>query len=491
MIKIFFSLNFLRASSSVVVIGIVVFALAYGVLMLFAPEWAAATVSKIQPSVLTIIAAAVIGQLAMSFSGAWLNRWQSREVEQIRTAIDSMAQGLCMFDAAERLVVCNAQYYKMYELTPDDVKTGATLTEVLEKRVAKGTFSRDPHAYRKEFLAAVAEGRTIVHEVKSKGGHLLLVTNHPMRGGGWIGTHEDITERRQAEQQQATFLHQEERRAVIENAIAAFRERVENLLGTVTDSAGEMRATAAGLFGASGQTSQRAESAVKTSNSASSNVETAAIAADELSSSIAEIGRRLNQTTEVVRVAVQEAQVTNQDIGALAEGARKIGDVTKLIRNIAGQTNLLALNATIEAARAGEAGRGFAVVASEVKSLAVQTAKATEDISSQILEVQTSTDKAVEAIGRIAHRMQEIDQYTSAVAISVEQQSAATSEISQNVTSAADGAKVIVNVLEEVAGATTESQQSAQTVLAASEVVEQVAAKLRGEVEGFLTKVAV
>ena len=491
MIKIFFSLNFLRASSSVVVIGIVVFALAYGVLMLFAPEWAAATVSKIQPSVLTIIAAAVIGQLAMSFSGAWLNRWQSREVEQIRTAIDSMAQGLCMFDAAERLVVCNAQYYKMYELTPDDVKTGATLTEVLEKRVAKGTFSRDPHAYRKEFLAAVAEGRTIVHEVKSKGGHLLLVTNHPMRGGGWIGTHEDITERRQAEQQQATFLHQEERRAVIENAIAAFRERVENLLGTVTDSAGEMRATAAGLFGASGQTSQRAESAVKTSNNASSNVETAAIAADELSSSIAEIGRRLNQTTEVVRVAVQEAQVTNQDIGALAEGARKIGDVTKLIRNIAGQTNLLALNATIEAARAGEAGRGFAVVASEVKSLAVQTAKATEDISSQILEVQTSTDKAVEAIGRIAHRMQEIDQYTSAVAISVEQQSAATSEISQNVTSAADGAKVIVNVLEEVAGATTESQQSAQTVLAASEVVEQVAAKLRGEVEGFLTKVAV
>ena len=141
------------------------------------------------------------------------------------------------------------------------------------------------------------------------------------------------------------------------------------------------------------------------SNEASTNVETAAIAADELSSSIAEIGRRLNQTTDVVRVAVEEAQITNQDIGALAQGARKIGDVTKLIRNIAGQTNLLALNATIEAARAGEAGRGFAVVASEVKSLAVQTAKATEDISSQILEVQNSTDKAVEAIGRIAHRM--------------------------------------------------------------------------------------
>ena len=367
----------------------------------------------------------------MSLTGAMLTRHQSREVEQIRTAIDSMAQGLCMFDAAERLVVCNAQYYKMYELTPDDVKPGATLSEVLAKRVAKGTFSRDPQEYRKEFLTAVGLGRTIVHEVKSKGGHLLLVTNHPMKGGGWIGTHEDITERRQAEQQRTTMQHQEERRAVIENAISAFRERVENLLRTVADSAGEMRATAASLFNASGHTSQRAESAVQTSNEASTNVETAAIAADELSSSIAEIGRRLNQTTEVVRVAVGEAQVTNQDIGALAQGARKIGDVTKLIRNIAGQTNLLALNATIEAARAGEAGRGFAVVASEVKSLAVQTAKATEDISSQILEVQNSTDKAVEAIGRIAHRMQEIDDYTSAVAASVQQQSAATGEISQ------------------------------------------------------------
>jgi methyl-accepting chemotaxis protein len=489
--KMFFPLSFTRASSWVVAIGVAVFALVWGALSAFVPNWADFVMNDMSATALSVAAAAVIGLLAMSFVGALSNRRQSNEIEQIRTAIDSMAQGLCMFDAAERLVVCNAQYYKMYGLTPADVKTGATLTEVLKKRVDKGTFSRDPEAYRQEFLDAIAEGRTIVHEVKQKNGHLLLVTNHPVPGGGWIGTHEDITERREAEQQRATLLHQEGRRAAIENAIAAFRERVENLLRTVTDSAGEMRATAAGLFDASGQTSKRAESAVKTSNNASDNVETAAVAADELTSSIAEIGRRLNQTTEVVRVAVQDAQATNQDIGALAEGARKIGDVTKLIRSIAGQTNLLALNATIEAARAGEAGRGFAVVASEVKSLAVQTAKATEDISSQILEVQTSTDKAVEAIGRIAHRMQEIDQYTSAVAISVEQQNAATSEISQNVTSAADGAKVIVSVLSEVAGATTESQQSAQTVLAASELVEQAAAKLRGEVEGFLTKVAV
>src|ERR1035441_4135259 len=139
----------------------------------------------------------------------------------------------------------------------------------------------------------------------------------------------------------------------------------------------------------------------------------------------------------------------------------------------------------------GGTARVCAVVASEVKSLAVQTAKATEDISSQILEVQNSTGKAVKAIGRITHRMGEINNYTSAVAASVQQQTAATSEISQNVASAASGAKLIVTVLSEVAGAITEAQQSAQTVLTASESVEKAAANLRSEVESFLTKVAV
>ena len=145
-----------------------------------------------------------------------------------------------------------------------------------------------------------------------------------------------------------------------------------------------MHTTATGLFETSGQSSRRAEGAAQTSADASINIESAAVAAGKLSTSIVEIGRSVSQTADVVRLAVDEVQETNQDIDALAQGAERIGDVVKLIRNIAGQTNLLALNATIEAARAGEAGRGFSVVASEVKSLAVQTAQATDDISSQI-----------------------------------------------------------------------------------------------------------
>jgi PAS domain S-box-containing protein len=462
-------------------------AASFGVLTVFAPGWIRPIDAVGSASVLSL---ALIAFLVMNLTGIVLNRQLRRRNRQLRTAIDSMAQGMCMFDAAERLVVCNTQYYELYGLTPDDVKPGATLSEVLTKRMAKGTFSRDPHQYRNEFLAQVREGRTMVHEVKSRE-RLLLVTNHPMRQGGWIGTHEDITEVRQAAVRQAAMEQQEERRGLVDSAISIFRNCTEDLLRSVTARAGEMHSTAAYLSDAFDHTMRRAASAAQTSSEASTNVEHAAAATEELSHSIAEIESRLNQTADVVRIAVDEAQLTNQDIGTLAQSAQKIGDVTKLIRSIAESTNLLALNATIEAARAGEAGRGFAVVASEVKSLAVQTAKATEDIASQILEVQDSTGKAVAAIGRIASRMQEINDHASVVAKSVREQGAATGEISRNVESAADAVRLIVAVLNELTVATTATQQSTKTVLTASETVDDAATNLRKEVETFLAKVAV
>ena len=237
----------------------------------------------------------------------------------------------------------------------------------------------------------MAAGNTTSTEVKSKDGRTISVINRPMPGGGWVATHEDITDRRDAERERVSMQEQQQRRATIEEAIAAFRRRVEDHLRTVTEGAMAMRSTAGTLFGNSGQTSTSADGAVSASNEASTNVETAAVAADELASSIGEIGRQLANTTEIVRAAVAEAHGTNHQIAALAQAAQKIGEVIKLIRAIAGQTNLLALNATIEAARAGEAGKGFAVVASEVKSLAVQTAKATEEIARLIMAVQQAT----------------------------------------------------------------------------------------------------
>jgi methyl-accepting chemotaxis protein len=444
-----------------------------------------------QPSaMLSLFCAVIASGLAMVAATVVHGRKLKIYNKRMRVALENMSQGLCMFDSSERLVICNQRYGEMYNLPASSIKAGVTLKSLLQDRVHNGTFARNPEEYRRELLASVAQGVTTTTEVKSTDGRLISVVNRPMADGGWVATHEDITERRNAEHERALLQEQQRRRGFIDDAIASFRRRVEDHLHTVAEGAMTMRATATTLFANSAQTSQSAEGAVGASNEASANVETAAVAANELTGSIGEIGRQLGLTTEIVRAAVNEAQGTNQQIAALAQAAQKIGDVIKLIRTIAGQTNLLALNATIEAARAGEAGKGFAVVASEVKSLAVQTAKATEDISQLITSVQGATTGAVAAIGRIAGRMQEIDRYASAVSAAVEEQSAATGEISQNVTSAAQGARVVVSVLGEVAGAATDTRLSAESVLAASQTVEEAAADLRREVERFLAGVA-
>jgi methyl-accepting chemotaxis protein len=444
------------------------------------------------PSLVTLaIAGLAIIVLTISFAGSFVGRRSREHSLQLAAALDNMSQGLGMFDNSARLILVNDRYRQMYDLSPEQAKPGCSLRELFNERRKMGTFTGDPDAYLAEVIRQLRAGQATDRVTELADGRIYSISNRPLPGGGWVSTHQDITEQRRRDQERERLTSQEQRRTAVDAAIASFRQRAESMLRTVGDNAATMRKTAASLFTASHRTTERAEGAVETSNEASVNVEIAASAAEEMSSSISEISRQLSRTNTLVGVAVDEAAATNKQIGSLADAAQKIGDVVKLIQNVAGQTNLLALNATIEAARAGEAGRGFAVVASEVKSLAVQTAKATEEIASQIAAVQASTGAAVEAIGRIADRMQEISQFTAAAAASVQQQNAATSEISQNVASAAQGTKEIVSVLGHVAGAATETRGSAETVLAASEAVETAAADLRKEVEGFLQKVAV
>ena len=436
------------------------------------------------------VASATFSVLGTSAVAAFADGRVRQQNLRLETALNNMAHGLCMFDAAGRLVICNEPFLQMYSMSPDVVKPGITLLDYLKHRAATGTFSGDVQQYHDNVIRQMIKGSGRVNtEIVLPNGHIISVQNQSMPGG-WVGVHEDITERRRALEERTTMIEKEQRRTMVDAAISAFRERVESVLRTVGESTSSMRATATALYGSSDETSQRAEGALKTSNDASANVGTAASAADEMSSSIAEISRQLHKTADIVRTAVSEAQATNDEIASLTTAAEKIGEVVKLIQNIAGQTNLLALNATIEAARAGEAGRGFAVVASEVKSLAVQTAKATEEIISHIAAVQTSTGAAVDAIRGIADRMQQINEYTTNVAASVEEQNAATGAITQNVASAAEGTKVIVGVLSQVAGSATGARSSAQTMLKASEMMETSASRLREEVESFLAKVA-
>ncbi len=328
--------------------------------------------------------------------------------------------------------------------------------------------------------------------VETPDGRAISVVNRSIEGGKfWIGTHDDITERIHAERRSAALSEQERRRVGIETEIHAFRESAASMLRTVSESTGALKSIAVALSRSSGCTSERTAGAVQTSNEASANMTAAASAAEELIASIAEISRQISRAAEVVSHSVVEARATNEQMSRLTDTVQEIGEVVNLIRDIAGQTNLLALNATIEAARAGEAGRGFAVVASEVKSLAIQTEKATERIAGQIEAVQESTRVAVDAIRRNTERMREIDGYTSAVALSLQQQDNATGEISDNVASAAQGAQGMVAVLDEVTSAVSDTRSAASKVLEASETVEAAAAGLQHRIESFLGRVAV
>jgi methyl-accepting chemotaxis protein len=186
-----------------------------------------------------------------------------------------------------------------------------------------------------------------------------------------------------------------------------------------------------------------------------------------------------------------EARSTNAAIAGLAEAARKIGNVVKLIQSVTAQTNLLALNATIEAARSGAAGKGFAVVASEVKTLAVTTAKATDDIIAQIATVQSSTQWAVQAVGGIAKRMEEVQQFTDAAAMAVAAQNNTTKDISSSVAAAASNTNSVVAVLDSVSDAIASMRKSSDTVLMSSRSVEIASDELRDSINGFLSKVAI
>ena len=292
-----------------------------------------------------------------------------------------------------------------------------------------------------------------------------------------------------AAEQQAAQAERERRAQAIESMTRDFDQAVTGVLSIVSGASAEMEATAQAMTTTAEHTNQRATIVAAATEQTSASLQTVASAAEELSNSIVEIGQQVDRSSRASITASEEADSTQATVRGLAESSARIGEVVGLINDIASQTNLLALNATIEAARAGEAGKGFAVVAGEVKSLANQTARATEEIAQQIGAVQGATQQAVTAISAIVNRIGEIRDISTSIAAAVEEQSAATSEIARNIQQAAGGAQEVSGTIGEVSQAAAETGTAAGQVLSSARTLSHEADTLRGTVENFLRNV--
>jgi methyl-accepting chemotaxis protein len=296
-------------------------------------------------------------------------------------------------------------------------------------------------------------------------------------------------DRLRAEQKEAEAGAAKRRRAEMHRLADEFQGAVGGIVDAVSTASTQLEAAAGTLTQTAESTQQLSGIVASASEDASANVQSVATASDEMSGSVAEIARQVNESSRIAAEAVKQAEETDTRITALSNAASRIGDVVKLITAIAEQTNLLALNATIEAARAGEAGRGFAVVAQEVKALAAQTAKATDEIGTQISSMQAATQESVGAIKQIGGTIGRVAEIAAVIAAAVEEQGAATQEISRNVQQAAQGtAQVATNITDVNRGASETGTASSQ-VLGSAQSLARESAHLRTEVEKFVAMV--
>ena len=298
----------------------------------------------------------------------------------------------------------------------------------------------------------------------------------------------EMDEMREQQVQKDKEAEEKKRRDMGELA-DGFEASVNEVIESVASGSTELQSTAESISSTAEETNRQATAVASASEQAAANVQTVASAAEELSSSVAEVNTQVVESARMSQEAQEKAERTNEQIKGLAQASQKIGDVIDLINDIASQTNLLALNATIEAARAGDAGKGFAVVASEVKSLANETAKATEEIASQVSNIQEETRQAVVAIEMIGEVVAKINENSTRIATAVEEQTAATSEISRGAQEASSGTTEVSSNIGGVSQAVTETGSAAAQVLAASRTISEHAEMLKTESRKFVGQV--
>jgi len=353
-------------------------------------------------------------------------------------------------------------------------------TMMLVRRVTK------PLRAVTETLTVLAEGRTDV-EVQHANRHDeigVIARTIDVFKINRIERHQLEADRISAEKQST-----EQRKAELSQFVEAFRTKIGGIIEQVLSSSGQFEKDAQQLSVTAHSTAEMSGQSADASRQASEHVRSAATASNELSQSIVEISRRVQDSNTVAADAVKQANATDQRMAELSAAGDRIGDVVKLITSIAEQTNLLALNATIEAARAGDAGRGFAVVAQEVKNLAGQTAKATDEISSHIVNMQRATGESVDAIKAIGLTIERISEITTSISSAVEEQGTATQSIAQGVEAAAGGTLNVADNIERVARGADETETTSGQMLRSAKALSEVSIHLRDEVEKFLDSV--